>query len=123
VSASGPRYTGPLCSARLYASWVRRSCRVGQSARRSRQAVGRGRTCGERTGRSRRRRAAGTRFCWRCGPMTFDFIDEPELEFGAGGRHIDIRFGIMDNGPADVEAARAPKAITVGIIGTPANVE
>src|SRR5690606_34989751 len=55
--------------------------------------------------------------------MTFDFIDEPELEFGAGGRHIDIRFGIMDNGPADVEAARAPKAITVGIIGTPANVE
>lgn len=55
--------------------------------------------------------------------MTFDFIDEPDLEFGAGGRHIDIRFGIMEHGPADVEAARAPKSINVGIIGTPANIE
>jgi hypothetical protein len=55
--------------------------------------------------------------------MTFDFIDEPELEFGGGGRHIDIRFGIMDYGPADVEAGRAPKRIHVGVIGTPANAE
>lgn len=55
--------------------------------------------------------------------MTLDFLDEPELEFGGSGRHIDIRFGIMDYGPADVEAARAPKHIKVGLIGTPANLE
>lgn len=55
--------------------------------------------------------------------IAFDFIDEPELEFGGGGRHIDIRFGIMDYGPADVEAGRAPKRIHVGVIGTPANTE
>jgi hypothetical protein len=55
--------------------------------------------------------------------VTYDFIDEPELEFGGGGRHIDIRFGIMDYGPADVETERAPKRITVGVIGTPANAE
>lgn len=55
--------------------------------------------------------------------MTLDFIDEPELEFGGQARHIDIRFGIMDYGPADVGSGRAPKRIHVGVIGTPANSE
>jgi hypothetical protein len=55
--------------------------------------------------------------------MKFEFIDEPELEFGGDGRHIDIRFGLMDYGPADVGAARAPTQIRVGLVGAPANVE
>jgi hypothetical protein len=55
--------------------------------------------------------------------MKFDFIPEPELEFGGDGRHIDIRFGIMDYGPADAGLSRAPDQIIVGLIGTPANIE
>lgn len=54
--------------------------------------------------------------------MKIDFLDEPELEFGAGN-HIDIRFGLMDYGPLDVGADLAPRAIRVGIVGTPATVE
>ena len=54
--------------------------------------------------------------------MKIDVLEEPELEFGAG-RHIDIRFGIMDYGPLDVLAELAPKQIRVGIVGTPDGVE
>jgi hypothetical protein len=38
--------------------------------------------------------------------LRFEFLSEPELEFGSEGRHIDIRFGLMDYGPADVGAPR-----------------
>ena len=50
-------------------------------------------------------------------------IDEPELEFGGGGRHLDIRFGIMDYGPFDVAHAEAPKRVRVGIVGSVDTVE
>lgn len=30
-------------------------------------------------------------------------IDEPEVEFAAGCRHVDPRFGIADYGPVDRE--------------------
>ena len=33
--------------------------------------------------------------------MTSELLLEPELEFGGGLRHIDIRFGIMAYGPFD----------------------
>ena len=33
--------------------------------------------------------------------MNVTFLDEPQLEFGGNGRHIDIRFGIMGHGPLD----------------------
>jgi hypothetical protein len=51
--------------------------------------------------------------------MNFDLshINEPELEFGGGGRHIDIRFGLMDFGPFDVTTTERPKQIKIGIIG------
>ena len=49
--------------------------------------------------------------------------DEPELEFGGGGRHLDIRFGIMDYGPFDVAHAEAPKRVRVGIVGSVDTVE
>lgn len=54
--------------------------------------------------------------------MKLNFIVEPELEFGSG-RHIDIRFGIMNYGPLDVESGLAPKRIHVGIAGLPEDIE
>ena len=54
--------------------------------------------------------------------MKLDFIAEPELEFGSG-RHIDIRFGISNYGPHDVESDLAPRRIRVGIVGTPEDAE
>jgi hypothetical protein len=50
-------------------------------------------------------------------------LDEPELEFGAGGRHIDPRFGIASHGPLDVGTSAAPERIRVGIVGAAAAVE
>lgn len=50
--------------------------------------------------------------------MKIDFLDEPELEFGNGGRHIDIRFGLMHHGPLDGGTPLARKAIHLGIVGT-----
>ena len=49
--------------------------------------------------------------------MHAEVIDEPELEFGGRGRHIDPRFGIGNYGPADLRFADAPRAIRVGLIG------
>jgi hypothetical protein len=49
--------------------------------------------------------------------MHAEVLDEPELEFGGGTRHIDPRFGIINHGPADLGAAEAPHAIRVGLIG------
>ena len=34
--------------------------------------------------------------------MHAEVLDEPELEFGGGNRHIDPRFGIATYGPADL---------------------
>ena len=49
--------------------------------------------------------------------MQADVIDEPELEFGGRGRHIDPRFGIGNYGPADLGTQGAPQAIRVGLVG------
>ena len=49
--------------------------------------------------------------------MRAEILDEPELEFGGGSRHIDPRFGISNYGPADLGAVGAPRAIRVGLIG------
>src|SRR6202045_1176102 len=50
-------------------------------------------------------------------------IDEPELEFGGGGRHLDIRFGLMDYGPFDLTHSEAPRRIRIGIVGSAATGE
>jgi len=50
--------------------------------------------------------------------VNVSFLDEPELEFGAGP-HIDTRFGITNFGPLDIGSALAPTKIDVGIVGTP----
>lgn len=54
--------------------------------------------------------------------MKLHFLDEPELEFG-NGRHIDVRFGIMNYGPLDYDSPLAPKRIKLGVAGTAETVE
>lgn len=55
--------------------------------------------------------------------MNIDFIDEPDLEFGGGGHHVDVRFGIMQHGPLDRGASTAPSQLRVGIVGTEETIE
>ena len=55
--------------------------------------------------------------------MNLTILEEPELEFGAANRHVDIRFGIRDYGPFDLQLSRAPKEVRVGLIGTSETVE
>ena len=44
-------------------------------------------------------------------------IEEPELEFGSGGRHVDPRTGLNDYGPVDTTTPGAPRIIRVGLVG------
>lgn len=44
-------------------------------------------------------------------------LDEPELEFGTSGRHIDPRFGIAAYGPLDSGHTGAPERIRIGVVG------
>jgi hypothetical protein len=55
--------------------------------------------------------------------MNIDFLDEPNLEFGSGGHHIDVRFGIMQHGPLDRGSSTAPAQLRVGIVGTEETIE
>ena len=50
--------------------------------------------------------------------MKTSFFDEPELEFGNGGTHIDIRYGLTEYGPLDIGEITAPTQLKVGLIGT-----
>ncbi len=54
--------------------------------------------------------------------MKIEFIQEPELEFGTG-KHVDIRFGLMNHGAFDYADSLSPKQVKVGIVGTPETVE
>lgn len=44
-------------------------------------------------------------------------IPEPLLEFAANGRHVDVRFGLMDYGPVDFSTERT-KEIRLGVVGS-----
>jgi hypothetical protein len=55
--------------------------------------------------------------------MKAHVLREPELEFRAGNRHIDPRYGIAVHGPADADAPSAPRSIPVGLVGPPQAVE
>lgn len=55
--------------------------------------------------------------------MRLEHLQEPELEFGDGGRHVDVRFGLMQFGPLDRDTVHAPGDIRVGIVGTAETVE
>lgn len=54
--------------------------------------------------------------------MKIDFIEEPELEFGAG-HHIDIKYGLANYGPLDFDSSVSPRQINTGVVGTPETVE
>src|ERR1019366_3120382 len=50
--------------------------------------------------------------------MRISFLHEPELEFGNGGTHVDIRHGVLRYGPLDLGDASAPTRLRVGFVGT-----
>lgn len=50
--------------------------------------------------------------------MKLSFFQEPELEFGNGGTHVDIRYGLMRHGPLDLGETSAPSQLRVGFVGT-----
>ena len=52
--------------------------------------------------------------------MNVTILPEPALEFGSGGRHIDIRYGLANYGPLDGEQRVERGPLVVGIVGTPA---
>lgn len=53
------------------------------------------------------------------------FIDETEipLEFGDERRHVDIRFGIINHGVLDHDEDEGPRAIRIGVVGSPSTNE
>lgn len=53
--------------------------------------------------------------------MKITVLPEPELEFANGGRHEDIRFGIMSHGLLQEDSRK--KQIRVGIVGTGESIE
>lgn len=55
--------------------------------------------------------------------MKFEYLQEPELEFGEGGTHVDVRFGIQQHGPLDVGMPLAPTQLRIGVVGTKATIE
>jgi hypothetical protein len=55
--------------------------------------------------------------------MIASFLEEPELEFARGGRHIDIRYGLSTLGPLDRTGELAPRAIRVGVVGDTESVD
>ncbi|MCC6191705.1 MAG: hypothetical protein IT318_21970 [Anaerolineales bacterium] len=54
--------------------------------------------------------------------MEVHLLREPELQFG-NGRHIDIRFGLMNYGPLDIASSLAPNPVKLGIVGTPETIQ
>lgn len=55
--------------------------------------------------------------------MKLSFLDEPELEFGNGGMHVDVRFGLAEFGPLDVGSATAPTELRLGLVGSQASID
>lgn len=55
--------------------------------------------------------------------MRLDILKEPDLEFGHGGTHIDVRHGLLAYGPLDSDTERAPRDLRVGVVGTSEAIE
>lgn len=55
--------------------------------------------------------------------MVISHIPEPFLEFGDGGLHPDIRFGLMEHGPQDMNQPHRHEKIRLGIIGSSESIE
>jgi hypothetical protein len=50
--------------------------------------------------------------------MKVSFLHEPELEFGSGGTHVDIRYGLIGYGPLAIGEPTSPAQLKVGVVGT-----
>ncbi|MCB0880555.1 MAG: hypothetical protein KDC46_16425 [Thermoleophilia bacterium] len=50
-------------------------------------------------------------------------LHEPELEFGDGGVHVDVRRGLALHGPLDCALDSRPTSIRIGMVGTPETTE
>lgn len=55
--------------------------------------------------------------------MKIDWIPEPLLEFGRRAKQEDIRFGIMNYGPFDLDRREDPWLIRLGVVGTDQTIE
>lgn len=55
--------------------------------------------------------------------MKIQVLPEPELQFGNGGTHIDIRAGLQHHGAFDRGAPNVPVPIGVGLVGTTATID
>lgn len=55
--------------------------------------------------------------------MNLQHLPEPELEFASSGRHVDIKFGLMNHGPLDCDTRDRSRSIRLGIIGSPTSVD
>jgi hypothetical protein len=49
--------------------------------------------------------------------FSLSHLPEPLLEFGGNGRHVDVRFGLMDWGPVDFSTERT-KEVRLGVVGS-----
>lgn len=54
--------------------------------------------------------------------MKIEILNEPELEFSGGTRHIDPRHGVADYGPADATNTHV-RTIRAGIVGSRENID
>jgi hypothetical protein len=55
--------------------------------------------------------------------MRLSHLIEPQLEFGQKMRHVDSRYGLIDNGPFDAGLDGAPTRIRIGIVGSAQTIE
>ena len=55
--------------------------------------------------------------------MNIFSLEEPELEFAGGQKHVDIRFGLSSYGPLDLLSDLAPKSIRLGLVGTSESID
>jgi len=55
--------------------------------------------------------------------MRVSHLTEPPLEFGQRMRHVDSRYGLIDNGPFDAGLDGSPSRIRIGIVGSAQTVE
>ena len=50
--------------------------------------------------------------------MNLYHIEDPMLQFGSGS-HVDNKFGLITHGPFDLNEARRPEKIVIGVVGSP----
>ena len=47
-----------------------------------------------------------------------ELLEEPQLEFGNQGRHVDTREGLKSFGPFDLSSSSRPSSIRIGVVAS-----